>query len=101
MDYHAFTGFGTQVEFFLDAEEQQKINPNDKATFIFHGGYRPRFAFKDKDLRQKIVLAYKITAKSRDDSKNVTYFDTGIKKIQIPFDDTVKYKETEKNSERK
>jgi hypothetical protein len=90
--------YRTEVELSLDVGEQQIINSNDKTTFVFHGCYRPLFAFKDKDLREKIVLSYKITAKSIDDSKHITYFDTGFKKIHIPFEDAVKYKEKEKES---
>lgn len=80
------------VEFALDCAETSSIDGERKANFVFHGWYRPHFAFRDFSLRGKIVITYRIHAESERGSPFGKYFDTGLRKIAIPFKDDVEYK---------
>jgi len=75
-----------EVEMALDNRETRLIDPNREETFNFHGIYRHYYAFRDFDLRRKIVLTYRIYAESEDSFFGKTYFDTHEKKIEIPFE---------------
>jgi hypothetical protein len=78
------------VEFALDNKDTCSIGSNQKGNFLFHGWYRPHFAYRDFSMRGKIVITYRIYAKS-DDPDDGKYFDTGLRKIPISFKDSVEY----------
>jgi len=75
-----------EVEMALDNLETRLIDPNQEETFNFHGIYRHHYAFRDFDLRRKIVLTYRIYAESEEGFFRKIYFDTYEKKIEIPFE---------------
>ena len=75
-----------EVEMALDNLETRLIDPNQEETLNFHGIYRHHYAFKNFDLRRKIVFTYRIYAESEDSFLRKIYFDTYEKKIEIPFE---------------
>lgn len=82
--------YHVEVEKSLDALETRMISPNQEGVFAFHGWYRPHFAFKDFDYRRKIVITYRIYAKSEGVIFG-EYIESGDKKIEILFKETVTY----------
>ena len=83
--------FKEKFEFSLDIWETQKIDPNRTAKYRFHGWYRWNKAFEDYHSRRSIVLSYNIYANSSEDDSDKIVFDTGNRKIEIPFKDVINY----------
>lgn len=77
-----------EVELSLDNMIEQKISSNQEETYNFHGFYRPLQAFRDFQLRERIILCYRIYGESEDDKWVV---DSHEKRLEIPFKEKVRY----------
>lgn len=75
----------------LDIWETQCISPKQIGKYRFHGLFRPHQAFEDYHIRNAIVLSYSIQAKSEK-----AVFNTGFRKIEIPFEDRPALKSEQK-----